>query len=211
MIDRLITGIIILAPAYITFLIIRFLFGVFSGPLRPILRPFFAWLPEPWMVNFFTSLIAFIATVGLILAIGTLTQRVLGRKIVTWFEGLVASFPVVGALYNTIKEIFTLFTKKQQYQSVVFVNFPNDRFRSIGFLTRASVNASGRKEYRVFMPTAPNPTSGFLLFCGETEIEFTNYTIDQAFKVILSGGVLNWPGQPNGKSGENLSADKSAG
>ncbi len=191
--ERLITGLIILAPAYLTFIIIRFIVNILAGPLRPLLDPFFYWLPGPLM-NFVSTLIAVAITLLLIIGIGAIGQRVIGRRMVLWFESIVDAFPVVGAIYQTIKQILKIFSEKDKYQSVVFIKMFGN-YRSIGFLTNESIRSDGKKEYAIFVPTIPNPTTGYLLFAAEEDVEFSELPVETAFRVIFSGGVLGFRGQ----------------
>ena len=108
-----------------------------------------------------------------------------------FFEKLINNVPLIGAVYSSAKQfIHFLFGKDKGFKKVILVPYPSKGIYCTAFLTGEQI-IKGQKYLCVFMPTTPNPTTGFLLLYKEEDIIYTNYTIDQAFQFIMSIGVIN--------------------
>ena len=134
--------------------------------------------------------VGFGVTIVLIYLAGVVASNVIGKHLVRYIESASRSIPVVSLLYKGIKEILeSLFVPgKNGFLRVVFVEFPRKGMKAIGFVTSELCDESGKKMYTVFIPTAPNPTSGFLQIVGEDEITRTNISVESAIKMIVSAG-----------------------
>ena len=131
----------------------------------------------------------------IIVLIGIVIRTVVGKAVerfVDWFFG---SLPGLKGLYRTVKQIFDLLSKRgsgKEYKPV-FIQYPHTGSWSVAFLTgkcsRDLAPDSGKDYYTVFMPTTPNPTTGFLMIVPEDEMRHTEMTAGEAFKLIMSGGI----------------------
>jgi uncharacterized membrane protein len=116
-----------------------------------------------------------------------------GKSVVKFFENLIDNVPLIGTVYSSAKQfIHFLFGKDKNkgFKKVVFIPYPSKETYCTAFLTGEQI-VKDEKYMCVFMPTTPNPTTGFLMLYKEEEIIHTNYTIDQAFQFIMSMGVIS--------------------
>lgn len=188
----LLTGLAITAPLYLTFLIIRLVFNVLAGPLSPVVIVFSQRLKIPisdseWII----SVIAVILTLCLFYIVGLVGNYVITKKLLNKFESILFSVPMVKAIYRTIKKMVSLFTdsSEQLYEKVVLVRFPNEKTRMVGFIT-GHIILEKEKYVNVFVPTSPNPTSGFLLFIKDSDVIELPISVEEAMKLIISIGMM---------------------
>lgn len=133
------------------------------------------------------------ALVALIYIAGLLTTHVIGRRIIDYGHRAVGVVPVVRAIYNTLlqaTEVLSIDNSSQKYSGVVLVDFPKEGSKAIGFVTSRVADPEGRPSLAVFVPTTPVPTSGFLLIIPEHDTMPVDVTVDEAMKLIISGGIL---------------------
>ncbi|MCK4843928.1 MAG: DUF502 domain-containing protein, partial [Dehalococcoidia bacterium] len=118
---------------------------------------------------------------------------VIGKRLVGFVESLLARVPLFRYLYTSIKQIMVSFTapSETRFLQVVLVEFPKKGMRVIGFVTSESRLQSGEKLLTVFIPTSPNPTSGYLEIVRESDVIRTNIAIDDALKMVLSAGKVS--------------------
>ncbi len=155
---------------------------------------------------------------GVILAIltllitGMLAANLFGRRLVTFWEAILNRIPLVRTIYNSVKQISTtLFdTNGKSFRKVVLLQYPRKGIWSIGFLSNENVSTDidGLKEdlVAVFVPTTPNPTSGFIIMTPSEDITELNMTVEEGFKFIISMGVI----VPDGPIRTELTANKVA-
>ena len=136
--------------------------------------------------------IALVATVAAILLVGWLARRVIGQRLLGWFEALVARIPLASTIYGSARKLLDILqTKPDGTQRVVLVDFPHAEMKSIGFVTRViREQGSGRELAAVYVPTTPNPTSGYLEIVPVEKMTPTDWTVDQAMSFIISGGAV---------------------
>lgn len=180
---QFLAGIIVLVPIGITILIFIWIFNTIDSILQPVLRP---------MLGHTIPGLGFGITIILIYVAGVIVSNVLGRKIIEYGESLLGRVPVVRQLYAGIKQILESFSApgKTGFMQVVLAEFPRKGMKSIGFITNEMPGKSGKKLLNVFIPTAPNPTSGFLEIVSEDEIVRTDISVDDALKMIVSAGRM---------------------
>ncbi len=132
----------------------------------------------------------------LTILIGMLTAHYIGRRLVSLLEGLVSMIPFVRGVYMTIKQVLEVFLVKEKssFREVVLVEFPRKGIYSMGLVTSKGgkfVSCVDKDEFlTIFVPTAPNPTSGFVLLVPASEVIRIPITVDQALKFVVSAGVL---------------------
>ena len=138
-----------------------------------------------------------VATVVIMIVVGWIAATVSGRFFVGLGERIIDRMPVIRSIYGGMKQVFeTVFARQSiAFRQAVLVKFPNDDTWAIAFLTqrpsRAIRDVAGQDVYAVFMPTAPNPTSGYLLFFPKEKVRQLNLSVEEAFKLILSGGLVS--------------------
>jgi len=141
-----------------------------------------------------------IFTVIFLLAIGFIAKNLIGRFLFFWIEKLFAAIPFVNRVYTTIKQVLETVLQSQgdQFNSVVLAEFPKEGQWALGFVTShvpPSVEKAhpdkGKKLQFVFVPTAPNPTSGFLMAIEADRCLKVDISVENAFKLIISGGIVH--------------------
>lgn len=140
----------------------------------------------------FLYVIGTVFTLGVIFVVGTLTTRVIGQQLLESFEGMLAKVPFVYMIYSSTKKVVSaLQTKQDNVQRVCLIDFPNADMRAIGFAMRTfHETTTGQELTAVFVPTAPNPTSGYLEIVPSENVIPIDLTSEQAMAMIVSGGVV---------------------
>lgn len=180
------TGLIIILPFLLTLYLLWFVFGFVDGLVGPVLELVFGRrIPG----------VGFVITVGLILGTGVLATNYLGRRFLAWGEKLFTRVPLVRSVYQTLKQVVQalLSDQKKAFRQVVLVEYPRKGVYSLAFLTGSRESAGGRM-VTAFVPTTPNPTSGFLLFLPEDEVTYLDMSVEDGLKLVVSGGVIEPPG-----------------
>jgi len=190
-------GVIFLAPLGITLLVFSWLVENIGGRFR---RNFFFFLPDSLLEqvnlvilwNFLATLIVLI----LISILGYLSRYFIGRYLIRIAERIVKTVPFVNAVYLTVKQIVDTFSaqKRAVFSKVALVEFPRPGIYALGFLTDRVKGEIREKTdsdlWNVFVPTTPNPTSGFLVMLPENQITELDMTVGDGMKAIISGGTL---------------------
>jgi len=185
--SRMLSGLFVLIPFGITVLVIRFLGSAVASFLRPFVKALLG--PTRPGVEMAISVVAFLLLVYLV---GLVAAHIAGRRLVAIGENIVMKIPIVKTIYAASKQMVETFSlsNRSSFQSVVYVGFPSPNVNAIGFVTGTSRAPDGRLRYRVFVPTAPNPTSGFLLIIDADKVTPTRLSVEDAIKLVISGGVL---------------------
>lgn len=190
------TGLLVLAPVwltgYILLLVVRLLGGVLSPVVQKILTKAFELDKDSTLVRYLSDLSAFVATVLLIALIGVIVNRVLGKRLLGFFDYFLSRIPFVREIYDSIRKFIQIFFGEQSnFRGVVAIKYPNESSFAIGFVTAESQIIPGKgKMIHVLMPLAPAPTQGILFLVAEEETIKLDMTVDEAIKLILSGGAI---------------------
>jgi uncharacterized membrane protein len=193
---RMLTGLLLILPVYVTYFVVKFLFGFVGGTLSPVIKkilPLYGIsLPKSSLDEFIITFLSIVLTFILLYFIGIFAANFVGKIIITYFENLLTKTPIVKNIYSSVKQIIHSvgLPGKQSFKRVVLVDFPKAGTKSIGFVTGATQHNNEKKLISVFIPTTPNPTTGFLIFTPEDEVIDSNLTVEEAFKILFSGGVL---------------------
>ncbi len=193
------TGLLTLLPLWLTWVVVKFVFLLLGDLSKPLVEPTlqsiaagnprtFGWLVEPWV----QGAIALVATLGFILLAGWLAMRVIGQRLLGWFEALIARIPLANTIYGSARKLLDILqTKPDGTQRVVLIDFPHAEMKTLGFVTRVMREAgTGRELAAVYVPTTPNPTSGYLEIVPMEKITPTDWNVDQAMSFIISGGAV---------------------
>lgn len=196
---RLLAGILIFLPFGVALLVTRWLFGALKGFLQPIIKgfltgiekiPFLDVIPETY-INIAVVIASILILLFLLYLVGSLGQFLIGRKLIAFGETVLLQIPLIRTIYSASKQVIQNFSQdKVAFKSVVIVQFPRPDFLSLAFLTGHIKDRQGRNYCKVLIPTAPNPTTGFFQIIPEEEVRETTLTIEEGFKMILSGGVV---------------------
>ena len=179
---KLFAGVATLLPLYLTYVVIRFLFESLEEMSGPILERFGLGIPG----------LGLILTIILIYLLGIIVTNFLGRKIFNLGESIVKRVPIVSMIYTTLKQITDTFTKgtTDAFDGVVYIQYPRQGLWTMAFISGKSKNKDEVPYFHLFVPTTPNPTSGFFLMIPQADTISTGMTVEEGLKTIISGGLL---------------------
>ena len=194
------TGLAVVLPGVITFAVVKWVFVSVSS-LTDLLLFF---LPRKWTheedgtgpMAWYWSLLAIVVAGVIVTVIGILTRYYMGKRMIAWADNLMLRVPVLNKIYGTIKQLDQAFTssKKSSFQTVVLVEYPRDGIYSVGFITSEQPDEietkTGTKCVRVFIPTTPIPTGGFLIVVPAEKAVKLDMSVADGFKYIISMGAL---------------------
>ena len=187
------TGIAAIIPVGVTFYILYLIIGMMNKLVKIIPARFH---PDQ-ILPFHLPGLGIIITLILIFTVGLVTKSYLGKKLVSLGERMVGKIPLVRGIYNALKQLVdAVFSDKgQSFKKAVLIEYPREGLYSIAFVTgvsRGEVQVkTAQKCVNVFVPTTPNPTSGFYIMVPETDTIVLDMTVEEAFTLIISGGIVS--------------------
>jgi uncharacterized membrane protein len=206
-----IAGLFIVLPVFVTYWLLALVFGAVNGTVTPVLTRVVQWVaPGAWLqhawVTYFAPLVSVVLAIALVYVIGLVGGNVLGRQVLRTVENVVLRIPVVRGIYSAVRQFVDTFSHSDStaFRGVVLVEFPRAGSWSLGLVAgnaSPEITAHARSDLvSVFVPTTPNPTGGYLIFVPEAQAIRLSMTVDDALKMIVSGGVLT-PGAMAGQGG----------
>ncbi|NHZ87293.1 MAG: DUF502 domain-containing protein [Planctomycetia bacterium] len=185
--NKFLTGLLTLLPIYITYLLLRFVVGI--APNIPYLRtiPFFG------NNEILADIMEFFGALVVIFFIGLVVSNVIGKRLFTLFESIMERVPLINTIYTSSRQIMQTLTMsgKGNFKQVVLIEYPRKGLWTLAFVTAYSKSKSGEQYVHVFLPTTPNPTSGFMLFVKEKDIKPSGLSIEEGLKTLISGGMIS--------------------
>lgn len=184
--NRFIAGLLIIIPAAVTWWVIWKIFHSVDSMLRPVQQRIPA-IDVPG--------IGFGVVLLLILLTGIFAGNFIGRRIISRFERVLYRLPIIRRIYTGVKELSQLFIadRRMVFHRVVLIRYPHEYSRALAFVTDDSArgldNLVGSRVLSVFVPTTPNPTSGFLLIVPEDDVVTVPIDVEEGLKMVISGGV----------------------
>lgn len=188
----LIAGLLVWMPLGITFLVVRAIVDFLDRSL--LLLPY-AYQPDN-LLGFHIPGFGVVLAVTMVLATGMIVANFLGRRIVAAWESLLARIPVVRNLYAGIKQVLeaVLAADGKSFRKVLLIEYPRKGVWSLAFMTSSDLGEVQEKTatdvVSVFIPTTPNPTSGFVLMVQRSEVIEMDMTVEEGLKMIISMGVV---------------------
>jgi uncharacterized membrane protein len=205
-------GVLVTAPIAITLWIGWGLVSWIDDQVIPFIPA--RWNPETYLPFSVPGLGVLVAIFTLI-AIGFLTAGLVGRNLVGLGERLLDRMPVIRGVYAAVKQVIETVLKEQSkaFRQVILIQYPRKESWAIGFVTGETEGQIQRgtsaNVVNVFLPTTPNPTSGFLLFVPHDEIQNLSMTVEEGIKMVVSGGIVTPP--PGDTAADAEEGDRSAG
>jgi uncharacterized membrane protein len=199
-------GILTLIPIWMTVVVFSFVFGQLSLIGLPVVQGVAAFV-EPGspslarllLNSWFQSALAVVLTLIFLYVLGWAATKVIGRRLINLFDALMQRIPIVQTIYGGTKKLLSALQQKpDQLQRVVLIEFPSPGMKTVGFVTRILTDeATGQQLAAVYVPTTPNPTSGYMEIIPVEKLVSTDWTMDQAMTFIISGGAvapdrINW-------------------
>ena len=199
--NHFLAGLLVVIPVAAALLVLIWVFNSVDNILQPIIMFIFG--------EKITGL-GFAITVVLILLIGIVAGNFAGKKIIHFADSILIKVPVFKQIYTGAKQVINSMAgsnalNKAAFREVVLVEFPTGGMLTIAFITNEFTDSSGRTLYGIYVPSTPMPTSGFSGLVTESQITRTDLTLDDAFRMIVSG-VMITPAiiKVNGRGGEPL-------
>jgi uncharacterized membrane protein len=194
-----ITGLLITLPIALTYFILQFLFknlDALSPVFTKVLIDFGAPIPEGYRI----PALGLVITLLIVLIVGWFTTNFFGKRMIQLGEKIVGKIPFVRRIYKGSKQVVQSIAHAdtRAFRKVVLIEFPRRGMLAIGFVTgeaRGEVQEKTKKDVlNVFVPTMPNPTSGFLVFAPQEELTEIDMTIEDGVKYVVSGGIVTKEG-----------------
>lgn len=180
--NKLVAGALALIPVVITYFFLKAFIGFFDRIIYPVLEPY---------LGFHIPGLGLIISLLAIYLLGLFITNILGRSLLTILEKWLNYIPLVRTVYQTSKQIASAFTITQTgFERVVFVEYPRTGTWTLGFVTGQSKGKDGTEFVHLFLPTTPNPTSGWALFVPEDDVIPSDMTVEQGLKALISGGAI---------------------
>lgn len=184
---KFLAGLFVVIPVGITIFILKFLFNFADGILGSYLDVLFSLIIHH---DLHIPGLGMITGAVVIYFTGLLATNVLGTRLLRYGDELLTRIPLVKSIYSSSKQLIKVFQEgKSSYRRAVFVEWPRPGVRAIGFVT-AEVERDGMPMVVVYVPTMPNPTSGFALFFHADEVFDSGMTVEEAVKFVVSGGAV---------------------
>ncbi|MBN1308254.1 MAG: DUF502 domain-containing protein [Chitinispirillaceae bacterium] len=194
-----IQGFLALLPLIVSIYVILFLFSFVEGAAEQAIIMLPATLGRLQVVRFIIQLVLMALLFFAIVFFGIFIRTVVGSSLMKWIDGFFNRMPGLNTIYFSTKQVVDVFRsgKKQFFTHPVLVEYPSPGIWSIGFNTgelaeNGLFTVDHKKRFTVFIPTTPNPTSGFLAVLTEDKIRQLNVTVEDAIKMILTGGMVKW-------------------
>jgi uncharacterized membrane protein len=205
----LIAGLLVWMPLGITFLVVRAIVGFLDKILL--------WLPQQYqpdnLLGFHIPGLGVVLAIILVLATGMIVANLLGKRIVAAWESLLARIPIVRNLYSGVKQILEaiLATDAKSFSKVILIEYPRKGLWGLAFMTSDDLGEvqvkAGADLISVFVPTTPNPTSGFVIMLPKEDVIELDMSVEDGLKMIISMGVVVPPWQKD-KLVEGNTADE---
>lgn len=195
--NAFISGLLLLAPIAVTWIVFRWLVETVGGTFRPV----FSLIVREDLLDHRTwgilwDILSTIIVIILVTLLGFVSRLFMGKFILQGAERLVQGIPGISSVYNTVKQIVDTFSSQNRnvFSKVVLVQFPREGLYSVGFLTnkaQGEPQAKTKEEvWTVFVPTTPNPTTGFLIMLPKADIIELDMSVGDGMKMVISGGSV---------------------
>ena len=193
----LVAGVLVWLPILATLWVITFIVGLMDSILL--------WLPEQYrpqqLVGFPLPGVGIVVALVVLLFTGLLVTNLIGRRLVQYWDGIIRRIPLVRSIHGGVKSFAeSVFSTSNSFRKVVMIQYPRTGVWSIGFITAEDVgeltDKTGVRHACVYIPTTPNPTSGFIVMVPATEVVELAMTVDSAMKMIITCGVVMPPPRP---------------
>jgi uncharacterized membrane protein len=185
---KLVAGVLVLVPLGVTYFVLKFIFNTVDNILAPYIQKYLGRdIPG----------VGIAASIILIFLAGLLGTNVLGRWVLSYLDKALSKVPVVSSVYLSAKQVIEALGSgnTKSFKRVVLLEYPRKGLITLGFVTRdpyLTVGLDGKTSevVNIFVPTTPNPTSGFFIIANVCDLINTNMTVEEGIKLVVSGGIL---------------------
>ncbi|MDQ7849783.1 MAG: DUF502 domain-containing protein [Armatimonadota bacterium] len=185
----LFTGLLVVMPLAVTYLVLRWLFTTLDNILQPLLAPFFGHIPGLGVAT----------GVAVILVAGAVASRTIGQRLIGFLEGVLLRVPVARKIYGTAKQLSDRILRADEngargaFKRVVLVEWPRPGLYALGFVTGGTAEGGPAELLHVFIPGSPNPTAGFTVITTPQEVQPLNLTVEEALQFVIAYGIAPTP------------------
>lgn len=139
-----------------------------------------------------SSLVGLLIVFLALFIFGGLARNVFGKRVVKWVEDIFKKIPLVDSIYGTTKQLIETVSgsNNDSFKKVVYIEYPRKGMWTLGFVTSESTNQANEEFYHLFVPTTPNPTSGFFLIIAKEDTTPADIDVEEAFRMIVSSGIV---------------------
>jgi uncharacterized membrane protein len=188
-------GLLILLPLFITYVLIAFLFNIFTGIGAPLVMGLFRLVGAHDLTYPIVPLVNLLLSLAVIFLLGLVGTNILGRRILANFESLLLRLPLVRTVYSSAKQVVETFQGPgRSFQRVVLIEYPRKGVWALGLVATERHDSlrlfPSENVVTVFIPTTPNPTSGYLVIVSPEDVKEIDFTVEEAFKFIVSCGII---------------------
>jgi len=196
------TGLVITLPLMITVWLLVILFNMVQGITSPVILSLLRLVhpelaEEPAIAGYVAPVVGILLTGALVAAIGAVATHYLGQRLVETFDRLMMRLPLVRGIYGAARQLLDAFSRKtSSFRRVVMVEYPRPGVYTVGFLTQSGLEVAREGEAPllgcslVFLPTTPNPTSGWMALVPDGQVVPLDMSIEDGVKLIVSGGLV---------------------
>ena len=179
-------GIVVIVPIVATIMFLKVLINVLSVPFTTFFH------------HNISPVVSVVISVGIVIFVGILAKNFVGKFIIDFLESFLVRIPIASIFYTSVKHIVNAFSKnKGNFLSVVLVEYPRKGMWSIAFLTNKKApglkNLAGKRGLSdmmtVFIPSTPNPTTGFFYYVKKVDVQFLDISVDEGIKILMSAGI----------------------
>ncbi len=178
-----ISGLVAILPIALSLWILGYVFKLLDSTFgEPLLR----------LIGYRVPGLGLVLSLLFIFLLGMVVSNVVGRRVAKWIDRIFERIPVLKIVYLPIKDIMNNFTDKKSnnFKQAVLVEYPRQGIQSVGFITRENVFIDGENKTIVFIPTTPNPTSGFIIYVAAGDYQLLDIPVEAALRTIISLGTL---------------------
>jgi len=189
------TGLVVASPIGITLYIGWWFITFVDEKVKPIIP--LAYNPETYLESISIPGLGLIFLIVFLIILGALTANLFGRALIRFSERIVDRMPIIRSVYGTLKQIFetVVNSDSKSFSDVVLLEYPRKGIWAIAFVSAENTceiqDKIDEEVVNLFLPTTPNPTSGFLLFVPKKNLIYLDMTPDQAAKYVISAGLVN--------------------
>ena len=195
---KLIAGVLTIIPLLVVWIVLEFVFSILFAVGSPVSAGLIMFITDhfptadPILTNpVFQWLVAITCALLLLYTIGSIASRVIGKKAIELMETLIARIPFVQTVYSASKKLIVMLQQKPDAAHIVLIDYPHPGMKTIGLVTRVFHDSkTGEELAAVYVPTAFNPTAGFMQIVPMSSLLPTSMTMDQAMTMIVSGGAM---------------------
>ncbi len=185
---QFLSGVLVVVPLILTYLVLRFLFETVDGILSPLIFK---------LLGYSIPGLGIIATVLIILLMGVITRNLVGAKLYGYGDKMLTKTPLIRIIYSAAKQLIEAVSVPniKTFKEVVMIEYPRRGLYAVGFAT-AKIKFQGGKEgdrrlVGVFIPSTPTPMTGTVVFIAEEDVMCMDITVEEGIKLIVSGGIVS--------------------